>query len=391
MSGRQRPTPEELLRRYRLSASELDDRRGQLRVYLGAAPGVGKSFAMLNDGRRLQAAGRDIVVGFVETHGRTETAAQIGDLEVIPRREVVHRGVMVEEMDTEAVLSRRPEIVLVDELAHTNAPGSPCQKRYQDIELLRDAGINVVTTMNVQHLEGLQDVVAGITGIQVRETIPDQILDDATEVQLVDLPVETLIERLEQGKVYPAERARQALEHFFRAGNLTALRELALRRTAAGVDERLEDYMREHGIEEVWPAAERVVALIDDSPDMGVVLRQAWRLASAMRGELVVIAIAPPADGGVLPVAQRTRLDRNLRLAEDLGASILTMTAKKRDVASALAHLLSEENATVLVLGQRPGKRWTWPWTVSLADDVLHLVDGVGIYLVETGGQPGPS
>ena len=214
---------------------------------------MGKTYAMLNEGRRLKADGYDVVAGFVESHGRAETEAQIGDLEVVPRLRIPYRGVIVEEMDTEAILARKPQIVLVDELAHTNAPGSPRAKRFEDVEVLRDAGIDVITTVNIQHLEGLQDVVAGITGVEVRETLPDRVLEDA-DVQLVDLPTEALIERLRQGKVYPPQRAQQALQHFFRPGNLTALREMALRRTAEGVEDALTDYMHEHRIDDIWPA-----------------------------------------------------------------------------------------------------------------------------------------
>jgi two-component system sensor histidine kinase KdpD len=242
MSEPERPDPDDLLRRYGFAVRTQEGGRGRLRVYLGAAPGVGKTYTMLQEGRRLKAGGHDVVVGLIETHGRAETAAQIGDLEVIPRQQIDYRGVAIEEMDTETILRRKPEIVLVDELAHTNAPGSARQKRWEDVEVLRNAGIDVIATLNIQHLESLNDVVASITGVEVRETIPDQILDGATEVQLVDLPIEGLLERLEQGKIYPPERARQALQNFFRAGNLTALRELALRSTAAGVDERLESY-----------------------------------------------------------------------------------------------------------------------------------------------------
>src|SRR5262245_30560362 len=191
-----RPDPEDLLRRYGFAMRREAHGRGRLRVYLGFAPGVGKTYTMLQEGRRLKAAGHDVVVGLVETHGRAETEAQLGDLEVIPRKRIDYRGVELEEMDTEAILRRKPEIVLVDELAHTNAPGSPRQKRWEDVEVLRDAGIHVIATLNIQHLESLNDVVASITGVHVRETIPDQILDGATEVQLVDLPVEGLLERL---------------------------------------------------------------------------------------------------------------------------------------------------------------------------------------------------
>lgn len=380
MTEPHRPSPEELLHRYGLAVRKEEGGRGGLRVYLGAAPGVGKTYAMLNEGRRLRDAGRDVVAGLVETHGRAETAAQVGELEVMPRRAVTYQGVAVEEMDTAAILRRRPEIVLVDELAHTNAPGSPRAKRFEDVEALRDAGIDVIATMNVQHLESLQDVVAGITGVEVRETVPDRVLDGA-EVQLIDLPTEALIERLEQGKVYPPQRAQQALEHFFRPGNLTALRELALRRTAAGVDERLEGYMREQGIEEPWEAAERVVVLIDGSAEAGRVVRNAWRLASALRGELVAVAVAPPGGLAALAEGERGAVERNLRLAEDLGAT--TEVVEGERVATALAAVARREHATTVVMGHPHEGRWQRLLREPLVDQLLHLLDGVDVHLVE--------
>ncbi len=366
-------------------------RRGTLRVYLGAAPGVGKTWAMLNAGRAMRARGIDVVVGLVETHGRAETAAQIGDLEVIPRRRQTYRGIVVEEMDVDAIVRRAPAVVLIDELAHTNAPGSDRTRRFEDVELLRQHGIDVVTTLNIQHLESLHDVVRGITGIEVRERVPDVVLDGATDVHLIDLPTEDLLARLEQGKVYEPGRASEAMRSFFRAGNLTALRELALRQTASEVDERLEGYMRDHGIDAVWPAAERVLVLIDDGIASAAVLRQAWRLASALRGELVAVTPVSPARTVELDVDRRQGLDRNLRLAGDLGATVITIDTAPAPIvepaviARRLAEVCRAENATVLVLGHRPAgfrDRLRGP---SLVDRVLNEVDGVGLYLVEPG------
>ncbi|MGH2535049.1 MAG: universal stress protein [Thermomicrobiales bacterium] len=386
MTEAARPTPDDLLERYGFAMRRDEHRRGKLRIYLGAAPGVGKSYAMLLEGRRLKAEGHDVVIGLVETHGRADTAAQIGNLEVVPLLTIPYRGVTVEEMDTEAILRRNPAIALVDELAHTNVPGSRHEKRYEDVERLRDAGIDVIATLNIQHLESLNSIVESITGVRVRETVPDRVLDGASEVQLVDLPVEGLIERLERGKVYPPERARQALEHFFREGNLTALRELALRRTAAGVDERLENYMREHAIDEVWPAAERVLVLIDEDPGAGTVLRHAWRLASALRGELVGVLLVPPGGIDALSTKQRTALDRVLRLAEDLGSEVKIVEGEH--LASTLADQVRAENATVLVIGHAPESRWQRMRRPPLADQLLRLVDGVGIHLVELAEEP---
>jgi two-component system sensor histidine kinase KdpD len=385
MSEPERPNPDDLLRRYGFAMRKQAGGRGRLRVYLGSAPGVGKTYTMLQEGRRLKAGGHDVVVGLVETHGRAETEAQIGDLEVIPRKQIDYRGVALEEMDTEAILRRKPEIVLVDELAHTNAPGSPRQKRWEDVEVLRDAGIDAIATVNIQHLESLNDVVASITGVQVRETIPDQILDGATEVQLVDLPVEGLLERLEQGKIYPPARAQQALQNFFRAGNLTALRELALRRTAAGVDERLESYMREHEIEAVWPAAERIIVLVTDHPASGQVIRRAWRLADGLRAELVAVAVVPMDGIESLPEKRRAALKRALDLAEDLGAAPRIVEGER--IAPALAAVVQAENASTVVLGHAPAAGWRRLVGKPLHDELLELVDNVAVQLVEIAGE----
>lgn len=379
MMDDERPDPEDLLRRYGLAMREQTRHRGRLRVLLGAAPGVGKTYAMLNDGHRLKREGRDVVIGLVETHGRSETAAQIGVLEVVPPKPITYRGVRIDEMDVPAIVARKPDVVLVDELAHTNAPGSPNEKRWKDVESIRDAGIDVVATLNIQHLESLNHLVESITGIKVRETVPDRVLNDA-EVQLVDLSVDGLLERLEAGKIYPPERASQALRNFFRAGNLTALRELALRQTAAGVDERLEHYMHEHEIADVWPAAERVAVLIDGRPAEDAI-RAAWRLASVLRSDLIAIAFLA-SDAG--DANGRSRLERNVGLAEDLGASLHRIDG--RTSAEALADVLRAENARFLVLGHSATKR-SGVFGASLVDQLFKLVDNVHIQLVEERGD----
>ncbi len=381
MTDAKRPTPEKLLERYGYAIRNEEKRRGRLRVYLGAAPGVGKTYAMLLEGRRLQAEGRDVVAGFVETDGRNETAAQIGGLDVIPRRTIEYRGVAVEEMDVDAIIRREPEIALVDELAHTNAPGSRRAKRYEDVEAIRDADIDVISTVNIQHLESLNDVVEIITGVEVRETIPDKILDGATEVQLIDLPVTGLIERLEQGKIYPKERAHQALQHFFREGNLAALRELALRRTAAGVDEMLESYMREHDIEAVWPAAERVVIIVDPIAQAGALLRRGSRIAGALHTEAVALFVVPSGATGAFDSEQLRELGRAGRLAEDLGVAFRTIDADK--LLNSLTQTCNSENAGMVVLGYRRPKRWRWPLKPSLVDNLFANLDNVDIHLVE--------
>jgi two-component system sensor histidine kinase KdpD len=368
-----RPTPDQMLARVR--REELR-RRGGFRVFLGAAPGVGKTYAMLEEGHRLRDEGHDVVIGFVETYRRGETEAQIGDLEVLPRRTVVYRGVPLEELDTDSVLNRRPEIVLIDELAHTNAPGSPHEKRYQDVEIVLAAGITVLSTMNIQHLEGLNDLIEGVTGIKVRETVPDRVLDDA-EVELIDLSPSLLRERLAAGKIYPESQAMHALENFFRESNLTALRELALQRTAEGVEADLESYMRDEQVPGPWPTIERVLACLDTQIDAETVMRRAWRLARGQRADLLAACvIKQPLDQ--LPDTQRDRLLRNIRLAEDLGATVLTVV--DASMIRGLVRLIEQHNVTDIVLS-RPerGRRW---FGRTLPDQLVDRLDGVDIHLV---------
>src|SRR3989441_5008169 len=362
-----RPDPEELLRRYSLRDRDLGvppadtpapgtgarvapqtggypQRRGRLRVYLGSAAGSGKTYAMLNEGHRREGRGTDVVVGYVETHGRPTTQAQLGDLEIIPRKKVTYRGVTLEEMDTEAIIARHPKVALIDELAHTNVPGSKHPKRYQDVEEILDAGINVVTTLNIQHLESLNDLVASITGVRVRETLPDQILDQADEVELVDISPYALRQRMRHGNIYPPDRIEASLNNFFREGNLTALRELALRRTAEKTEEQLQEYMTEHGITEIWPASERVLVGFDARPHTREVIRDAWRLAHGLHAELLAVSIQPE---GYLAFTSKLiglikfgrdapkhrevalrRLEEHAVLAEDLGAEVIRTSSR---------------------------------------------------------------
>ena len=247
---------------------------------------------MLNEGHRRESRGADVVVGYVETHDRPQTQAQIGDLEIVPRKKVTYRGVTLEEMDTEAIIARHPKVVLIDELAHTNVPGSKHAKRYQDVEEILDAGINVITTINIQHLESLNDLVASITGVRVRETLPDQILDQADEVELVDISPYALRQRMRHGNIYPPDRIEASLNNFFREGNLTALREMALRRTAEKTEAQLQQYMTEHGINELWPASERVLVGFDARPHTRQVIRDAWRLAHGLHADLIAAWLA---------------------------------------------------------------------------------------------------
>jgi two-component system sensor histidine kinase KdpD len=420
-----RPDPEELLRRYGLRDSDLEvpispvhltprvggqtspqpagypHRRGRLRVYLGSAAGAGKTYAMLNEGHRRESRGTDVVVGYVETHGRPQTLAQLGDLEVIPRRKVTYRGVTLEEMDTEAIIARHPKVALIDELAHTNVPGSKHVKRYQDVEEIQDAGIDVVTTLNIQHLESLNDLVASITGVRVRETLPDWILDQADEVELIDISPYALRQRMKHGNIYPPERIDAALNNFFREGNLTALREIALRRTAEKTEAQLQEYMTEHGLTEMKPAGERVMVGFDSRPHTREVIRDAWRLAHGLHAELLAISIQPEGYRAFmgrlirllkyrgeakqqLEAAQR-RLEEHALLAEDLGAEVIRVSS--RDIARTLVEVAHERQVTQLVLGQPARSHWEELLRGSIINRLLRLSTEIDIHLVPRGGE----
>jgi two-component system sensor histidine kinase KdpD len=320
-----------------------------------------------------------VVAGFVEHYDRPQTIAQIGDLEVVPRRQIPYGGTMVEEMDTDAVIARRPQVALVDELAHTNAPGSQREKRWQDVEAIRDAGIDVISTMNVQHLESVADIVESITGAPVRERLPDRVLDGADEVELIDMSPRALRQRLQQGDVYPRGRAQTALDSFFREGNLTALRELALRRTAQQVDEQLQEYMLGHGIDASWPASERVLVCVDHQPISRQLVRRAWRMASRLRAELLATYVEPP-DRERLPFQVQKAVEANLRFAEDLGARVVRR--KGRDVAAGLAALARDENVAQIVIGRSSHGRWHELLRGSVVNSLLRRVRDVDVHVI---------
>jgi two-component system sensor histidine kinase KdpD len=412
-----RPDPEDLLRRYSLRDSDLETpsatpisagqqvkpgaegyphRRGRLRVYLGSAAGAGKTYTMLNEGHRRESRGTDVVVGYVETHGRPQTQAQLGDLEVIPRKKVIYRDVTLEEMDTEAIIARHPKVALIDELAHTNVPGSKHAKRYQDVEEILDAGIEVVTTLNIQHLESLNDLVASITGVRVRETLPDWILDQAEEVELIDISPYALRQRMKHGNIYPPERIDAALNNFFREGNLTALREMALRRTAEKTEAQLQEYMTEHGITEMRSASERVLVGFDSRPHTREVIRDAWRLAHGLHADLIAVTIQPEGYRaltgrliGFLKFGQDAprqreaalhRLEEHAVLAEDLGAEVIRTSS--RDIAKKLVEVAHEHQVTQLVLGQPARSHWEELLRGSIINRLLRLSTDIDIHLV---------
>ena len=374
-----RPDPDELLARIREQeqGSYHANERGELRIYLGAAPGVGKTYAMLEEAHLLKAQGVDIVVGFIETHGRAGTEALIDGLEVIPRRTSDYKGIAVEEMDTGAILRRHPQVALVDELAHTNTPGSSYTKRFEDVRALLAAGINVVSTLNIQHLESLNDVVAGITGVRQHETIPDSVLDAASEIQLVDVPPDILQKRLRRGEIYPAARAEQALENFFRTGSLTALRELALRRVAEGVDAKLESYMDMHAIAGPWHATERIMVCVDHRPIAETLIRHAWRLVRGLKAEFLVVSVQTP---DAQTAEKQAALRKALDLAEDLGATVVTLNG--RDIAETLALFAREQRVTQLVIGHPQKGRWEEMLRGSTVNRILRLCRAVDILVV---------
>ncbi len=359
--------------------------RGSLRIYLGAAPGVGKTFAMLNEGRRRAERGTDVVVGYVETHGRANTAAQLDGLEVVPRRTVDHRGTRLEEMDVPAILARAPAVALVDEIAHTNAPGSAHEKRWQDVADLRDAGIDVITTLNIQHLESLNDVVERITGIKQRETIPDEVARDAEQVELVDMAPEALRRRMAHGNIYAPEKVDAALGNYFRLGNLGALRELALMWVADKVDEALQDYKTTHGIGETWETRERVVVALTGAPSGEQLIRRAARMALRMRGELLGVHIRA-GDGLASPPSDL--LTRHRHLLEDLGGSYHEIVGE--DVARTLTAFARGENATQLVLGASRRSWWARLTGGSVIGSVLQHAGSLDVHVigVDPEGEP---
>ena len=315
-----RPSPDALL------AAAQQEQRGRLKIFLGAAPGVGKTYTMLEAAQVRTREGVDVVVGLVETHGRPETDALLQGLDIIPRRTLAYRKKSFEDMDLDAILARRPHLVLVDELAHTNIPGSRHPKRYLDVEELLSAGIDVSTTLNIQHLESLNDTVAQITGARVRETIPDSVLDRAAEIELVDLSPEELLQRLREGKVYVPDQAERAMQRFFRLGNLAALRELALRRTAERVDEQMQTYMQAHAIPGPWPAGERILVCVSPSPLSSRLVRAARRMADRRRAEWIAVYIETPGHYR-LSDADRDRVAQTLRLAEQLGGEAVAVVS----------------------------------------------------------------
>jgi len=349
MSDRPRPSADRLLEKLQHKD------RARLRVYIGAAPGVGKTYAMLKEAHALKDRGVDVVIGLVETYGRTDTDAQVGGLEIVPRRRLPHRNVQMEEMDVDAILARKPELCLVDELAHTNAPGSRHEKRYQDVVELLDAGISVMTAVNIQHLETLNDLVSRMTGVRVRETVPDTLLDRADEVINVDVTVDELRTRIRHGKVYKPEKVEQALTNFFREGNLSTLRELALRAVADEVGEKAASYRQREGLEPGL-IPERVMVCMSSSASSPRVIRAGARIASRLGARWYAVYVVTPAEVPArIKPADRDQLAQNVALAESLGATVVRVTAARP--ADGLVAFAQREGITHVIFGQSARRR----------------------------------
>jgi two-component system, OmpR family, sensor histidine kinase KdpD len=370
-----RISPEEALK------AAKQEGKGHLKIFLGYAPGVGKTFTMLNEANRRLKRGDDIVIGYLESHGRSETDSQISFLETLPRKNIEYNGITLDELDVEAVINRKPSIVLIDELAHTNAPGSKNKKRYEDVQEVLDKGIDVLTTLNIQHLESLNDVIKQITGITVRETIPDMVVENADEVVVVDITPDALQNRLKRGNIYKLENVGRALKNFFRKGNLNALREITLRQTAEEVDEELEEYMKEHGIHDNWYTAERVLVCISANSFSRKLIRRGARIAKRYKCEWTVANVdcthifAPR-----LNTKDKELLENHFKLAKQLGAETVRLTGKS--VSRELVKFASEKHTTQIVIGH--AKRATLQTIVrgSTVSKLLRHAKDIEIHVV---------
>ena len=371
-----RPSPDALLEQAGREG------RGKLKIFLGAAPGVGKTFEMLTQARNRKRDGQDVVIGVVETHGRADTEALTRGIETIPKKRSLYRGHVLAEMDLDAVLQRRPALVLIDELAHTNAEGSRHPKRYQDVEELLAAGIDVYTTVNIQHIESLNDVIASITRIRVRETVPDRVLDAADEIELVDTTADDLLQRLKEGKVYVKAQAERALRHFFSPGNLTALRELALRRAAQHVDRDMVDYMQAHAIGGPWAAGEHVLVCVNEHPSSAGLVRRGRRLADNLKANLTALHVEGARH---LPEADKDRVAEILRLAQRLGAE--TVTLPGRGIAATILEFARRRNVTHILIGKSERSRWFELLHGSVVRDLMQDSGAIGITAVAAEGD----
>lgn len=378
----ERPDPDALLAR--VQEDEARSRRGRLKIFFGATAGVGKSYAMLEAARKQASTGVDVVIGYVELHGRAETEALLEGLEILPAQRIEHRGISLREFDLDGALARKPQLILVDELAHTNVPGARHPKRWQDIEELLQSGIDVYTTVNVQHLESLNDVVAQITGVHVRETVPDGVFERADEVELVDLPPDDLLQRLREGRVYGGEKSEQALKEFFRKGNLIALRQLALRATADRVDAAMREYRERHAIVSPWVAGERLLVCVGPDALSERVVRAARRLALAHHAQWLAVYVETPSLQR-LPQEARDRVLQTLKLAEGLGAETANLSGDS--VANELIALARARNCSKIIVGKPLQSRWRDRFKRSLVDELIRTSGHIDIYVIT--GEPG--
>jgi two-component system sensor histidine kinase KdpD len=374
----ERPSPEALLEEAKRAEK---GRRGRLKIFVGAAPGVGKTYEMLESARAKRKEGVDVVAGVVETHGRQETEALLEGLEVLPRKPTIYVNRILDEFDLDAALKRRPSLILIDELAHTNIPGSRHPKRYLDVEELLSAGIDVYTTVNIQHIESLNDVVAQITRVRVRETVPDEVIDNADAIELVDLTPDDLIQRLKEGRVYVPKQAERALKHFFSPANLTALRELALRRTAERVDEQLLEHMQARAISGPWPAGERILVCICEDPRSAALVRYAKRLADRLHAPWTALYLET---GRSLHFAEdaRDRIADTLRLAERLEGEAIKLPAKARRLADDIIAFAQRNNATHIIIGKSQRTRWFEILNGSVVHDLVRRAGNISVHVI---------
>jgi two-component system sensor histidine kinase KdpD len=380
-----RPDPDELLKN--IQAEET--KRGRLKIFLGYVAGVGKTYAMLEAAHQRKLQGVDVVVGYIETHKRAETEALVHGLDVLPRKQVEYHNVTLPEMDVDGVIARRPQLVLVDEFAHTNAPGSRHAKRYQDVQEILAAGIDVYTTLNIQHLESLNDIVAQVTGVIVRETIPDRVIDEASEIEVIDLPPDELLVRLNEGKVYVPDQAARAIQKFFRKGNLTALREMSLRRAAERVDDQMRAYMQTRAIQGIWAASERLLVCVSPSPLSERLVRTTRRLADELNAEWIALYVETPQFAS-MPPEKRDRVASILQLAEDLGARSYTLsTSNSMDaVSQTIIEFAHKNNITKIVAGKPLRPRWQEILRGSLVDKLIHKSGDIDVYVVTSSDSP---
>lgn len=378
----QRPDPDELLRRINEEEMRKSRKRGHLKIFIGYVAGVGKTYKMLLEARFLKERGHDIVAGIVETHGRAETEELLKGLEVLHRKKIEYGGILLDELDLDGVLKRKPEYVLVDELAHTNVPGSRHTKRYHDVEEILDAGINVYTTMNIQHIESIKDIIQETTGVEIRETVPDRIIEIADKIVLVDLPTDELLQRLDEGKVYIPQKARQAMKRFFKERNLVALRELALRYATRWVDYDMKYHLEKEGIVGPWGASSRIMVAINSRPSSGNLIRLTDRFADNFNAEWFAVYVEPSYKFK-MEYEESLQLEKNLKLAEELGGKVFRLTGL--DLANEIVSFAKSKNISLIVIGHSERSRIEEWIRGSVASEIIRKGSPIQVLVVEAG------